>query len=301
MANEITRSNAQLVSIRQMLESRKEQLAQLMPKHLTPDRLIKVALNCIAKTPRLQQCSGSSLLQCVISAAELGLDPGGALGHAYLVPFNDKKRGMTCTLIIGYKGMVDLARRSGQLAQIEAHVVHEGDDFQVEFGLSPVMRHKPKLDGEPGRPLLAYMLARMKDGSVHCEVMTWAEIQRVRRRSRSADDGPWVTDEEEMAKKTVIRRGMKLMPLSVEVARAFEMEEDDSPAIDITPLPEEETAPADPSIRTGLLENPVLPEPTIREEVAASLSGNEKAKAAIAAKRKMLIEDVPAGAEEAQP
>jgi recombination protein RecT len=205
-----------------LLERMKPSLAAIMPRHLTPERLIKVALNCVAKTPKLQACTSASLLQSIGVAAELGLEPGGALGHMYLVPY-----GNACTPIIGYRGLLELMRRSGQLAQVEAHVVHAGDEFKLEFGLVPVLRHVPRLLGEPGEPVAVYVVARLKDGGVHVEVMTVAEVTAVQSRSRSGTSGPWKTDWSEMAKKTVVRRAAKYLPISSEVARAFEVEDDD--------------------------------------------------------------------------
>lgn len=265
-------------SIQQLLESRKEALAQLVPKHLSADRLIKVALNCISKTPKLQLCTPVSLLQCLITAAELGLEVGGALGHAYLVPFEDRKNNITvCTLIIGYRGFIELARRSGQLAQIEAHIVHERDEFEVEFGLNPVFRHKPRMEGDAGKPTMAYMIARLKDGSVHCEVMTWADVMRIKARSRSASSGPWVTDEEEMAKKTVVRRGAKYMPMSSEMAKALDHDDEDY-------VDGEVSRPA-----------ALAADNAIAEQIAAP-TATEKAKAAVKSKRINIV-DMPTEAE----
>ncbi len=215
-------------TIRGFLESRKGAIAEVLPRHLTPERLLKVMLGSIHKTPTLQECTPSSLLHCMITAAELGLEPGGALGHAYLVPFKDREREITtCTLIIGYRGLIELARRTGDLIQVEAHVVHEHDAFRVSFGLTPTLDHSPKLDGDPGKPKAVYMIARSKGGGAHVEVMTWAEVLKIRARSRSASKGPWVTDEEEMGKKTVVRRGMKYLPMSAEFARAIEHDDED--------------------------------------------------------------------------
>lgn len=272
----------QMATIKDQFLKMTPKLAELLPRHMTPDRMVKVALNCVAKTPKLQECSLSSLLQCLVVAAELGLEPGGALGHLYLVPFKG-----TCTVIIGYRGLIELARRSGQLAQIEAHVVHENDEFAVEFGLNPVMRHKPQLRGEPGKPVLTYMIARLKDGSTHIEVMTQAEVERIKARSRSAADGPWVTDPEEMAKKTVLRRGSKYLPLATEqFARAAEIDDED--AVD------------GQVVNRG--NQGALPEGTasLAQEIAAPSAGNEKAKAALKAKAPRLVVEVAAGQTEAE-
>lgn len=234
--------------VRDLLEANKAELAKVMPRHVTPDRLLKVAVYCISKTPKLQECTPASLIACIKQCAELGLEPGGALGLAYLVPFNDKKSGtVICTLIIGYRGFIELARRSGQLSQIEAHVVHENDTFEVEFGLDPKLSHTPKLSGSAGRPLLVYAIARLKDGGKHVEVMTWEAVQAIRRRSRSADTGPWVTDEEEMARKTVLRRAAKYLPLSPELADALtvDSEDFDTEAGEVRALPSASAVVAD--------------------------------------------------------
>lgn len=270
-------------NIKRFLESREGAIAEVLPKHLTADRLLKVMLNCVHKTPALQECTPSSLLHCMITAAELGLEPGGALGHAYLVPFKDREREVTaCTLIIGYRGLIELARRTGDLIQVEAHVVHEHDAFRVSFGLTPTLDHSPKLDGDPGKAKAVYMIARSKGGGAHVEVLTWAEVMKVRARSRSSRNGPWVTDEEEMAKKTVVRRGMKYLPMSAEFARA--VEHDDEDFID------------------GELVRPALnAENGLAQQIAAPVgkpSVNERAKEAIRAKRPAIIDVAPGESEE---
>jgi recombination protein RecT len=218
----VPQPNKELKTLGDMLEARRASLAQLVPKHLNADRLMKVALNCVSKTPMLQKCGVSSILQCVFTAAELGLEPGGALGHAYLVPF-----GTTATLIIGYRGFIQLMRNSGQLASIRAVVVHERDVFKMREGIEQSIKHEPFLDGDPGALKYVYCVAKLKDGSVQIEVMTRAQIDGIRGRSRSSNSGPWVTDYEEMAKKTVVRRIAKYLPLSAEVEKAIEHDNGD--------------------------------------------------------------------------
>lgn len=209
-------------TIKDFIETRQTAIAQLVPKHLSPDRLMKVLLNSIYKTPKLQDCTPSSLLQCALTSAELGLEPGGALGHAYLVPYKE-----TCTFIIGYRGLVELMRRSGQLASIRAVVVRERDSFRYREGIEQVIDHEPYLEGDAGPMRFVYAVAKLKDGSVQCEFMTRAQVEAIRARSRSKDNGPWVTDFDEMAKKTVIRRIAKVLPLSSEVEKALEVDSDD--------------------------------------------------------------------------
>lgn len=215
-----------MVTIGAMLRAREPEFAKALPRGpLTVDRLLRVAMTCLGKTPKLQKCSGSSLVGALFQCAELGLEPGGTLGKAYLVPYGDQ-----CTLIIGYRGLIDLARRSGDLEQIEAHVVYEGDTFELEFGLNPKLRHIPKLTGERGAPRLVYCVARLRGNAVHTEVMTIAEVETIRQRSKSKDDGPWKTDWSQMACKTVVRRAAKYLPLASEsdlLAKALEVDDQD--------------------------------------------------------------------------
>lgn len=194
-----------------LLRDRKDSIAQLVPKHLTPERLMRVAVNCVAKTPGLQACTPTSLLQSVLVAAELGLEPGGALGHLYLVPFKT-----TCTPIIGYRGLIELARRSGEISSVRAVVVRERDKFRMTEGIEQTIDHEPYLDGDAGALRYVYCVIRLKDGGVHVEVMSKSQVDSIRARSRSSSNGPWVTDYDEMAKKTVTRRGLKWAPLSSE-------------------------------------------------------------------------------------
>jgi len=215
-----------LKTLGDFLEARRAELAKVVPKHLSVDRLVKVALNCVSKTPMLQACSMGSILQCVVTCAELGLEPGGALGHAYLVPHKDKTGNTNCTLIIGYRGFVDLMRRSGQLSTLRAVVVRERDKFAYTEGLEPTLVHEPFIDGDAGPMRYVYAVAKLRDGGVQFEVMSRSQIDAIRSRSSSGNFGPWKTDYEEMARKTVVRRLAKMSPMSSEVARALEAEDE---------------------------------------------------------------------------
>lgn len=199
-------------TLAEMLRSRKDSIAQIVPSHLTPERVMRVAVNCVAKTPGLQACTPTSLLQSVLVAAELGLEPGGALGHMYLVPF-----GNVCTPIIGYRGLAELARRSGEVVSVSAAVVREKDKFKVSLGLKPDIQHEPDFSaGELSKPTFFYAVAVLSDGSTQFEVMSVAQVDAIRARSRSGKNGPWATDYEEMAKKTVFRRLAKWLPIASE-------------------------------------------------------------------------------------
>jgi recombination protein RecT len=224
---QLSKVNPQMNTLRMTLESAKASMLAVLPKHLTPDRLIKVALVAASKNPELLACSTQSILQCVMLGAELGLEAGGPLGHLYLIPFRDNKRGtMICTPIIGYQGLVELVHRTGRLLSIEAHVVHEHDKYGVKFGRELELWHTPELDEDPGRPKFVYALANLKGGGQQAVVMTVSEIEKIRGRSRAGRSGPWVTDWDEMAKKTALRRLSKLLPKSTELARALEAEDE---------------------------------------------------------------------------
>jgi recombination protein RecT len=219
MSSAIVSSRDKQQTIKDLLERAKPSIAAVLPKHLTADRLLKVALSATARNAGLLACTPQSIILAVMQGAELGLEVGGLLGDAYLVPFKNQVQ-----LIVGYRGMIKLARQSGALASIEANVVRQNDVFDLEFGLDSKLVHKPAMTGEPGEVVAAYAIARFKDGSRQLDVMTRAEIDAIRTRSASAMSGPWVTDFAEMAKKTVVRRMCKYLPLSPELQKALEHE-----------------------------------------------------------------------------
>jgi len=221
-------------NIRALLEKSRKQLEMALPKHMTADRLLRVAMTSIQRTPKLLDCTQQSLLACIMTCAQLGLEPDQFLGQAYLVPFKDNKKGIvTCTLIPGYRGYIALARRSGEVQSVSAQVVYSKDRFSLQYGIDEKLEHVPyepderELSGKSPRGDFrgAYVVFKYKDGSYSFDYMNKAEIDRIRKRSKSSDDGPWVTDYDEMAKKTVIKRHIKLAPLSVEFARAAALED----------------------------------------------------------------------------
>lgn len=221
-----SKANHQLTTIRQLLDKQKAQIQLALPKHMDVNRLVRVAMTSVQRTPKLLECDPITLLGAVIQSAQLGLEPDGITGQAYLIPFmNRKKNRMEVQFIPGYRGLISLARRSGTVTKIEAHVVHEKDHFKFRWGLSEILEHEPTIGNEPGDVIYAYAVATYKDGTKQFDVMTHREIEAIRSRSKSANDGPWVTDWEEMAKKTVIRRISKMLDLSPEFQRAVALED----------------------------------------------------------------------------
>lgn len=205
----------------------KNQFALALPKHMNADRMVRIITTEIRKTPALEKSNIQSFLGAVVQCSQLGLEPGGALGHAYLLPFGNGKASdgkPNVQLIIGYRGMIDLARRSGQIISISARTVREGDDFHYEYGLNEDLKHTPKAD-ESAPITHVYAVARLKDGGVQFEVMTFNQIESVRKQSKAGDNGPWKTHWEEMAKKTVIRRLFKYLPVSIEIQQAVILDE----------------------------------------------------------------------------
>jgi recombination protein RecT len=203
-------------TVKNLFEAARSRIVDVAPKHLSPDRLMRVALMTISRTPKLAECTPHSLLNAFMTASQLGLEVGGVLGEAYLVPYKTE-----ATFILGYRGMINLARRSGQIISIEAQVVREGDIFDFEYGLEMRFKHQPK--AEVDAPIThAWALARFRDGGHQLDVMTIRDIEAIRKRSRSGTNGPWVTDFAEMAKKTVVRRLCKYLPLSPEMADAVD-------------------------------------------------------------------------------
>jgi recombination protein RecT len=208
-------------SIRDILQGDefKRQVAKALPRTISPDRFIRIALTATFRNPKLLNCSRESLLQCLMDLSAMGLEPDGRRAH--LIPFKDQ-----CTLIIDYKGIAELVRRHGDVAHIHCDVVGENDEFECRYGTGGKLEHKPSINGR-GPIYCAYSYVRLKDGAEEFDVMGVEEIETVRKRSRSANDGPWVTDWNEMAKKTVFRRHSKTLPLSPELRDA--VERDDEP------------------------------------------------------------------------
>lgn len=212
----------------------KQQMALAMPKHMTADRMMRIALTEVRKVPALGQCNIESFMGAIMQCAQLGLEPGSALGHAYLLPFGNGKAKdgkSNCQLIIGYRGMIDLSRRSGQIVSLTARTVHENDTFKYEFGLEETMQHIPA-DGDRGKMTHVYAVAKLKGGGVQFDVMSRADVDKVRSTSKAGTNGPWVTHFEEMAKKTVIRRLFKYLPVSIEIQQAVTLDERAEAGID---------------------------------------------------------------------
>lgn len=211
-------------TIRKKIESESFKLAvaNVLPAHLTPKRFVRISIAALTRTPRLAECDPNTVLQCLMQLSQFGLEPDGR--NAHLVPFRNKRGSYDCTLIIDYKGLVDLALRSGKVAFLHADKVCENDVF--EWNKGQVVKHEIDFQQDRGKPYAYYAIARMKDGTEQAEAMTHADVQAIRKRSRAANEGPWVTDFDEMAKKTVFRRLSKWLQLSPEYREALDADAD---------------------------------------------------------------------------
>jgi len=216
--NELAKATATNVST--MLNKNKNKIAALMPSMVQPERLFRVAVTAISTNPALGKCTEMSLFQSILKSSMMGLEPNGPLGQAYLVPY-----GQECTLIPGYRGLIDLARRSGDVTSCYAHAVYEHDHFKIKMGTDKAIEHEPvHLSEGRGEAIGFYAVFKTKDGVTDFEYMTRKEVDDIRGRSKASKSGPWVTDYEEMAKKTVIRRLSKRMPMSIDFADAIHMD-----------------------------------------------------------------------------
>ena len=225
---------------RGLLDKMKVQIEAGLPTHVDAARFFRVVCTTVQQNPKLLDCTRESLLGRLMQCAQLGLEPDGLLGHAHLVPFNNKgkdgKWRLEVQLIIGYKGLIKLARQSGEVTGVDARVVYEKDYFDYEYGINERLVHRPYMtqDAEdendtPGPVKAVYAIFRVKEGNPHFEVMSVQQIEKIRKKAMKGDrESPaWVEFWDWMAKKTVIRQTAKLSPASVEdkMARAIALDE----------------------------------------------------------------------------
>ena len=160
-----------------LVEKLKPQLALALPRHMTADRMARIVLTDMRRVPKLMECTPQSLAGAIMASAQLGLEPGNGLGHAYLLPFDKRAKvggqwqtvATECQIIIGYRGMIDLARRSGQIVSLSARIVHERDHFAYRYGLDENVEHVPHAGEAPGPMTFVYAVAKLKDGGVQFE------------------------------------------------------------------------------------------------------------------------------------
>lgn len=264
--------NGTALTVHGVLERYKHQIAAALPKHMNPDRMARLALTETRRNRMLAQADAISLFGAVVQASQLGLEIGA--GGAWLVPFrNNDLKIIEVQCIPDYRGLIKLTRNSGDIGRFEAHPVYDGDYFEYEFGLHPRLSHRPGGETDPKKIVFAYAVAEAKDGSWRqFDVMTRAEIDAIRARSKAKNNGPWVTDFGAMACKTVVKRLCKYLPQSPELATALQLDDDAEigrqnmrSVLDAEEFPD---APAEE-------ERPAIEAPRRKSEAAADDQGGE--------------------------
>ena len=226
------------------------EIKKALPSVMTPERFTRMVLSAISTTPALASCTPKSFLGAMMTAAQLGVEPNTPLGQAYLLPYKNHGT-LECQFQLGYKGLIDLAYRSGEVSVIQAHTVHANDDFEYSLGLQPTLKHIPAKTNR-GESVYYYAMFQTKDGGYGFEVMSVEDVrEHAAKYSKSFDSSysPWKTNFDEMAKKTVLKKCLKYAPLKSDFVRAItqdgtiktEISEDmyDVPAQDYSVVDEE--------------------------------------------------------------
>ncbi len=213
-----------VAKVRDLLTRAKPQIEMALPKWMDGDRFARITMTSLQLTPKLLDCDPVSLISAVMQCAQLGLEPDNILGHAYLVPFNKKVQ-----IIVGYRGIMRLARNSDQVEAIEARAVYEDDAFEFRYGdiSARYLRHKPTEQAKVGKLRAAYAIARFKGGGEVWEVILPRDVAKAKAASKSSSrgDSPWKLYEEQMWRKTAVRRLEPFLPLDTNARRAFAVDE----------------------------------------------------------------------------
>ena len=213
-------------TMQQYIKQMEGEIKKALPSVITPERFTRIVLSALSTNPKLAATTPQSFLAAMMTAAQLGVEPNTPLGQAYLIPyFNSKTRCSECQFQLGYKGLIDLAYRSGEVSVIQAQVVYENDEFTYSFGLDPQLKHIPAHSNR-GEPTFVYAMFRTKDDGYGFEVMSMEDIRAFAQQySKTFGSGPWQTNFEEMAKKTVLKRVLKYAPLKSDFLRSIAQDE----------------------------------------------------------------------------
>ena len=236
------------MSMSDMVKAMMPEIRKALPSVITPERFTRIALSALNNTPALQQCSPMSFIASLLNSAQLGLEPNTPLGQAYLIPYKNKGQ-MECQFQIGYKGLIDLAYRNGQMQTIQAQAVYENDFFEYEYGLEPKLVHKPAYS-DRGEITYFYGLFKTVNGGFGFSVMSKADMDNYARtysKAFASDYSPWKTSYEEMAKKTVIKQALKYAPIKTDFQRALSTDESIKLSFseDMTTVPNEVIVPVE--------------------------------------------------------
>lgn len=223
---QMSAAKAEKKTMQAYIKAMEPAIKKALPSVITPERFTRMVLSALSSTPKLAECSPQSFLAAMMTAAQLGVEPNTALGQAYLLPYRNHGN-MECQFQLGYKGLIDLAYRSGEVSVIQAHTVYENDVFEYELGMDPKLRHVPA-KADRGEAVAYYAMFKTKDGGYGFEVMSVDDVQRhAQRYSKSYGSGssPWRSNFDEMAKKTVLKRALKYAPLKSDFVRGVAQDE----------------------------------------------------------------------------
>ena len=248
-----------------------DELALCLPKHITADRYVRVLMTATLRQPMLMECTQESLFFAIFNAAQVGLEIDGR--EAHLVPFrNNKKKGnpLEAQLIVDYKGYVKLMYNGGFVTAVHADVVCDKDEF--EFDRGEVLHHRIDLRSPRGDPYAVWCMLKLSTGEVKYEVMSAEQVRSVRMRSKAWNSGPWVTDPEEMWKKTVLKRAQKWVPVAPEVRKVMQAEDRADP-VNVTPAKQSFAGliGAPQADATATMDPSVPPPPTIDQQPPAEV------------------------------
>ena len=225
-ANKAMQHKAGGKTMQQYVQQMQGEIAKALPSVMTPERFTRITLSALSANPQLAQTTQNSFLGAMMTAAQLGMEPNTPLGQAYLIPFRNKGV-LECQFQLGYKGLIDLAYRSGEVTTIQAQVVYENDEFEYALGLEPQLKHIPAMSNR-GEPIYFYAVFKTKDGGFGFEVMSVEDVKlHAQKYSKSFNSAysPWKTNFEEMAKKTVLKKVLKYAPMKTDFARGLSADE----------------------------------------------------------------------------
>lgn len=213
-------------SLQGTIRAMEPEIKKALPSVITPERFTRMVFTALSSNPQLKECTPQSFLGAMMQAAQLGLEPNTPIGQAYLIPYRNKGK-LECQFQLGYKGGIDLAYRSGEIKDIQAHEVYENDTFEYEFGLEPKLKHIPAVR-DRGNVIMYYAVFHMVNGGYGFEVMSREDVinhAKKTSQSYSSSYSPWSKYFDEMAKKTVIKKMLKFAPLKSDFVRAVTADE----------------------------------------------------------------------------
>lgn len=213
-------------SLKGLIRSMEPEIKKALPSVITPERFTRMVFTALSSNPVLQDCTPQSFLGSMMQAAQLGLEPNTPIGQAYLIPYKNHGR-LECQFQLGYKGLIDLAYRSGEIKDIQAHEVYENDTFEYEFGLEPKLKHIPATSNR-GEVIMYYAVFHMVNGGYGFEVMSKDDIvKHAQKTSQSygTSFSPWNKYFDEMAKKTVVKKCLKYAPIKTDFVREIATDE----------------------------------------------------------------------------